>query len=274
MKKVIKASTALMLAAFLSLVSVTASATYTPLKSIVKSFDINGTTTTVIIDPAFALSTTNNGVKVDLKSRINAADLQSTIHREFNKRWKYDECGERLETSNVSVVPMVDGRLKVGITGRAQLWECVKTKLPKVTWEIKKIGFIKTKVPVTRWEMKTMKTKLVSQSFRLEAYIKPEIRGNHVTASVDVSRAMPGGLLGKLVNVFGLHGKLKNIARGELQRQLRKNAFKLPAELKAYNVNIKDAHFVNLGGGQLGLDIKANASVSQLQIAKLINEQL
>ena len=110
--------------------------------------------------------------------------------------------------------------------------------------EMKKIGFIKTKVPVIRWEMKTLKTRLLSQSAHIEALVRPEIDGDAVTVEVKGTKAMPSGLLGRLVKAVGLHDEIKDLIQSKIDEKLRGQKILLPnrrKEVRAYKVVIHSA---------------------------------
>lgn len=121
---------------------------------------------------------------------------------------------------------------------------------------------------------KTMKTKLISQSIRVEAYVRPVINGNTISAEVDVTNAMPGGLAQSLVKAFGLHGKIKNMIKNKIDAKLRDKKYSLPKEANLYKVVLKQTTFTDLGNGRLGLKTSAKAEITQDQVALLINQQL
>ncbi len=258
----------------LSLMAGSASAKFTSVDPIIKTLNIEGQTTTLTFHPEFSVSGSDGAVKVDLNSVIDATDLQGDLSVLMNKRWKYDECGERFSTHGTTVHPIGDGRLHVGVTAQAQLWKCVKTKIPKIYSKMIRIGPLKTKVPTVHWVMKTMKTKVISQSVRVEAAVRPVVNGDTVTAEVTVTKAMPSGLAKTLVKVFGLHGKVKDLIQRKIDGKLRGQQFRLPEEVRAFNVVINSASFIDLGGGRLGLKLSASGFATQTQLAELINEQI
>ena len=262
---------------FLTAVVLTTSnayAKYTEIDPVTQTFKVAGKTTSVHIKPNFALTSVDGAVQVDVNADIDASDLRNNLISMMNKQWKYEECGQRLTTNNASIRPASDGRLIVSITGQAQQWKCAKFDVPRIRMVMKKIGFIKTKVPQTYMHRETAKTKLISQSLHIEAYVRPVIRGNTIYAEVDVTNAMPGGLAKSLVNGLGLHGFIKKMIESEINAQLRDKKYDLPKEANLYNVVIKGARFTDLGQGRLGLKASAKAEITQEQVAILINQQL
>lgn len=256
-----------------------ANAEFTSVDPITKTFEIEGQSTTLTIHPEFAVSGENGSIKVDLSAVIDASNLQGDLTALMNKRWSHEECGERFSTHSASVTPAGNGRLHVGLTAQAQKWECGGTKVPKTyckdTW-IKVFG-LKTKgIPkcTVKWEQSRWKTKLISQSIRVEALAYPVIKGDTITAEVNVTKAMPSGLAKHLVNAFGLHGKVKDLVQRKIDEKVRGQQFRLPKELQAYNVVIDGADFMDLGGGRLGLKLLASGLITQAQLAELINEQI
>ncbi len=249
-------------------------ADYTPISTIDKTIEIAGQSAQLKIMPTFAIHGEEGVVKVDMNALVDASDLQGSASSALNKRWKYEECGERFNTSGATVTPMADGRLHIGITAQAQKWQCIKTKVPKTYSKMVKIGFAKIKVPEIRWVMETMKTKLISQSIRVEAAVLPVIDGDRVSAEVKVTKAMPSGLAKTLVGAFGLHGKIKGLVQRELNQRLGGKHYRLPAQMQAYDARLNAAKFVDLGNGKLGLRLEASGAITQAQLATMINERL
>ncbi|MBU1834722.1 MAG: hypothetical protein KJ834_01625 [Alphaproteobacteria bacterium] len=271
--------TALAVAAF-CIAAMPAFAERSSLPPITKSFTIEGVSTSVTIHPDFAVSGSNGVVAVDLRARVDASDLQRDLKALLDRRWKFEDCGDRFTTGNPDIRPAGNGGLHIGLTAQAQKWQCVKTKLPKTYFENKCVvhAFGKcrfsTKVPVIHMKMETAKTKLISQSIRLEALASTAISGDAISAEIRVTKALPSGLAGQLVKAFGLHDKIKGLVQTKLREKLREHRFVLPEEIKAYDVEILQADFVDLGGGRLGLDVRAQGRITQAQIAALLANEL
>lgn len=261
-----------------------ASAEFTPVMPITKAFDIEGQQTTITIHPEFAVSGQNGVVKVDLSAVIDATDLQRNLINMLNKRWKFEDCGERFTTSNPTIRPADDGQLHIGITAQAQKWACGGTKIPKIyckdTWIITKLPFgakLKTKgIPkcTTKMEYEGWKTKLISQSVRAEALVRAVVNGDTIAVDARVTKAMPSGLAKHLVNAFGLHNKIKDLVQQEVNDKLHAKQYRLPEEVRAYDVVIREASFIDLGDGRLGLKVSASGTITQKQLAILLNGKI
>ena len=248
---------------------------FTSVNTLTTTVNIEDQITTLTIHSEVAASSGSDGsFKVDLNTIVDASDLKSDLTPLLNKRWEYDECGQRFSTRGATVRPAGNGQLHIGVTARGELWECIKTKVPVTHREMKKIGFIKTKVPVIRWEMKTLKTRLLSQSAHIEALVRPEIDGDAVTAEVKVTKAMPSGLLGRLVKAVGLHDEIKDLIQSKIDEKLRGQKILLPKEVRAYKVVIHSADFIALDGDGLGLKISASGSITQAQLSTLLNKRV
>ncbi|WP_372922020.1 hypothetical protein [Roseovarius sp.] len=262
-----------------ALIATTALAEFTPVKPITETFDVEGQTTTITVDPQIRLSGQDGLVEVGIKAIIDAGDLQGDLVNLMNRNWKKDECGERFRTHSATIRPAGD-KLSVGVTAQAQLWECVKTKVPKTYFENKCVlhAFgkcqVKTKVPVIRWEMETAKTKLISQSARLEALVTPVFDDGQITAQVQVTNAMPSGLAGDLVRLFGLQGKVRDLVQKEVSAKVAGQGFAFPPEVMAYDPQVEEVDFVDLGGGKLGIALEATGRITQAQVAALLAEQM
>lgn len=197
----------------------------------------------------------------------------------MNQRWKHDECGQRLNTNNATIRPDGDA-LFVGLTAQAQLWECVKTKLPKIRMVhkclLKAFGKCRasTHVPETYWEIEEIKTKLISQSVRLEARITPLYKDGSLTAEVQVTKAMPSGLAGDLVGIFGVQGKIRDLVQKQVAAKVADYGVSLPPQVMDYHPEVKDIDFVDLGGGRLGLDVEASGAITQEQVVGMLMAQL
>ena len=215
----VKLCVILAVAAMLTANTVNAESKRTSTSPIIKTFQVEDQTITLMI-PEFAVSGNDSAIGITLKVIVDVTDLKGTLVAQMNKRWKYDECGERFETRGATVRPGENGQLHVSVTAQAQRWKCVKTKIPKVRWEVKRVGPIKTKVPQFYSEMKTAKTRLVSQSIHLEALIRAVLNGDTVTADVNVTKAMPSGLAKHFVKAFGLHDKIKNGVQSKIEERL------------------------------------------------------
>ena len=251
---------------------------FTPLNPITKKLKVDGRPVELTIYPEIAVSGSDDSVKVDLNVLVDASDLQSQLPRLMNKSWKYDECGVRTSTSGATVRPTGNDQLHVGVTARGQLWECVKTKIPETYWKVRDLGFLKTKLPAIRWKMKTGKTRLVSQSIRIEALARPVFKGDSVTANIRVTRAVPSGLLGKAVEMLDdlleLQDKITKLVQREINKMLLGEQLRLPKQFLDYNAVINSSKFIDLGGGSLGIELSASGSITQVQLAKLLNEQI
>lgn len=269
----------LMTVALTTLVSAGAQAQHTPLGTITKSFAIEGQTTTVSIDPAIAISGEPGQMNVAITARIHASDLQATLSDAINKWWKNEECGQRLRTHSATILPSGD-QLFVGVTAQAQQWECIKTKVPKTYFENKCVARafgkcrIKTKVPVIRWKMETAKTRLISQSVRLEAMVTPVFSDGQFRAHVRVTKAAPSGLAGGLVRAIGFEAILRLLVQSEVSNKVAAHKLVFPPEAMAYDPKVNQVKFVDLGGGKLGIDVAATGRITQEQIAELLSERL
>ena len=254
-----------------------AGAQFTPLDPITKNIDIEGHPIEWTIDPKVKLDGGPGLIKVDLKALIDASDFQNQFPTMMNKSWDYDECGVRTSTRSATIRPAADGQLFVGVTGRGEIWECVKTKIPETYWEVRDLGwFGKHKLPAVRWEMKTAKTRLVSQSISIEALARPVFRDNTVAAEIQVTSARPSGLLGKAVALLDplldLRNEVADFAQERIEEKLRDKRFRLPEEFRDFNVVTDGSKFIDLGDGRLGIELLASGSITQDQLATLLNE--
>ena len=252
---------------------------FSPLRSITKDLKIEGRPIKLKIQPLIAVSGSDGTVSVDLNALIDATDLQSQLPALMNKSWSYDECGVRTSTHGASVRPTGTGQLQVGVTAQGQLWECVKTKIPETYWKVRDLGWLgKTKLPAIRWKMKTMKTRLVSQSIVIEALARPVFKGDTVTADIEVTRVVPSGLLGEAVemldDLLDLQDKITKLVQREIDQLLRGERLRLPTLFRDFRVSINSLKFIDLGDGQLGIELSATGSITQVQLATLLNEKI
>ena len=251
---------------------------FTPLDPITKNLKVEGRSIKLTILPEIAVSGSDGLVKVDLNALVDASDLQRQLPTLMNKRWKYDECGVRTSTHSAAVHPADNGQLHVAVTAGAELWECVKTKFPETYSKVRKIGFAKIKLPWIRWKMKTAKTKLLSQSIRIEALARPVFTGDTVTADIKVTQAVPSGLLGKAVemldDLLDLQAKFTELVQREIGKMLSGQQFPLPKEFRDFNVVINSSKFIDRGAASLGIELSASGSITQAQLATLLNEQI
>ena len=245
----------------------------TKLDTITHTFNVKGHEITVSADPSIGINGNKGKYNVDLDTVIDIEGLHKIIKSNLNKTWKYSECGRQLYTKNTSLTATSNGDLKVSLDGQGKIITCIKG--PVTHTEVKDWGLLgKHRVPVVR---KGIIARVpVSQSINIQGVIRPIIKGDLVTASVSISRAMPSGVIKQFVKVFGLHGKVKKLIQKEIDKELSKtNAkFKLPPEFKQYNVNIKEAKFVQMQNGHLGIKLAASGSITQQQLADLINKEI
>lgn len=254
---------------------------YSSLPAITKEVSVADRKMTIRIDPSFRVSGGDGYVRLGIQADIDASDLQAKMPGAVNGHKKYDECGTRFSLSGASLSPAGNGKALFGVTAQAQQWECIKTKVPKTYCKRTKI-----KLPFggwtwgppkcsIKWEMKTMKTKLISQSARIEGLVWPTIANGEARANVHITKAAPSGLLGKLVSAFGLKGTITSLARTGVNMALRdKGRVALPKEFDEYEVQVQQIEFVDLGGGRLGLRVQAEGTATQAQLAELIANQM
>lgn len=274
MKKLLTTSFAVLLSTA-TITTTIASDTYSELPTITKTLKVGDHSTVLSINPEFQITGGEGYLQLGLKTVIDASDLQNELPKKLNGHKKYDECGTRFSLSGASITPTTDGKALIGISAQAQQWECVKTKVPEVYMKRVKVAGVKFDVPAVRMVMKTLKTKLISQSARVEAVVWPTITGDAVTANVKVTKAAPSGLLGKLVSGLGLKSEIKKLAQKQVNKALKeKGHVGLPDEFKQYNVKIHQVGFVDLGGKRLGINFHAEGKASQTQIAQLIADNI
>ena len=250
----------------------------TSLDPITRSFEIEGHPIEWTIYPKFRLSGGAGLIEVDLNALIDASDLQNQFPTMMNRSWDYDECGVRTSTRSATIRPAANGQLFVGITGRGEIWECVKTKIPETYRKVRDLGLLgKHKLPAIRWKMKTAKTRVVSQSISIEALAHLVFRHNTVTAVIEVTSARPSGLLGMAVALLDplldLRDKVTDLAQEKIEEKLLDKRFRLPEEFRDFNVTINSSKFIGMDGG-LGVEVSASGSITQDQLATLINESV
>ena len=119
-----------------------------------------------------------------------------------------------------------------------------------------------------------MKTRLLSQSAQVKALVRPVIDGETVTAKVEVTKAMPTGLLGELVKLLDLHSEIKKLVQREIDKELRDLHIPLPKQVHVYNVLIHGVGFIALDGDGLGLDISASGTITKDHLDSLIEQQI
>ncbi|MGH1462895.1 MAG: hypothetical protein ACRBB6_12750 [Neptuniibacter sp.] len=196
------------------------------------------------------VSLTEHEVNIDLALNIDLSGLAGELITQMNRRFEWQECGKRIYTRNSSVQADGRGNLLVATTGTFQQWTCIKP-----------IGF---------------KTKLLSQSARMNAVATPVLGADGKTVSVHVkaTKVKPDGLLGVFTNLFGLNGTLKAKLQEIISRKLNGKTIKMPAELAAYDVTIKKLAFIVVPEtGGLGLQVHATAAVTQAQLDDLMKKQ-
>ena len=110
-----------------------------------------------------------------------------------------------------------------------------------------------------------------------EALAHPVFRHNTVTAVIEVTSARPSGLLGRAVALLDplldLRDKVTDLAQEKIEEKLLDKRFRLPEEFRDFNVTINSSKFIGMDGG-LGVEVSASGSITQDQLATLINESV
>ena len=77
---------------------------FTLSNTLTTTFDVGGQLTTLTVHSDAVLSSSGDGsINVDLDTVVDLRDLVSKLSSLGNQRWVYEECGQRLSTSNATV---------------------------------------------------------------------------------------------------------------------------------------------------------------------------
>jgi hypothetical protein len=216
-----------------------------------KTIVIGGQTITLGVDPS---------IRVDAKD-LDLHQLQPLLAEKLSGYRKNEDCGQVLKVSDVQVRPGADGRLVVGAALYAAQWACVHVGYPEWhgLWHVE-------------WKDHIAKTIVMEQGGKIEISAAPVVAGRAIGLDARTDHVEADGLLGALIRALGLEGFIRDQVTDALRNELGKDdlRLKLPQELQAYNTVITSLAFVDLGGGQLGLDLHATAQVTQDQLNDLL----
>ena len=73
--------------------------------------------------------------------------------------------------------------------------------------------------------------------------------------------------------LLDLRDKVTDLAQEKIEEKLLDKRFRLPEEFRDFNVTINSSKFIGMDGG-LGVEVSASGSITQDQLATLINESV
>jgi hypothetical protein len=180
---------------------------------------------------------------------VDLGEAQAQLQNTLNAIRRDDRCGDNWNVWDARVAPNGQS-IRVDLHARYFRNECVIVRRPyvrrgefRVRWRNEIIG----------------ETRLVSQSGHFAADVWPVFQGNTVSVDAKVVTADTGGLLGRL----NLEGQIKPFLTGKIREALADRAkFPLPPGLTNANLTFTEVTFVDLGGGRLGMKIKATGKLT------------
>jgi hypothetical protein len=178
---------------------------------------------------------------------LDLNEVQSVLQNTMNSIRVVDRCGDNYNVWDARVLPNGQS-LKVDFHARYYRNKCVITTVPEwrglwhMEWHDKVVG----------------ETILIEQAGHIVVDLTPAISPDGaVTVDAHVVTADMDGLLGRLK----LNGEVKSLLAGKIREALKaKLAVALPQEVVKTGVR-PEVSFIDLGGGKLGMRLKATGKV-------------
>lgn len=183
-----------------------------------------------------------------VETTIDLGEVQTALQNLLNTTRKDSRCSDNYNVWDARVIPN-GSSIKVDFQARYFLNKCVIITVPewhgiwRMEWHDRVVG----------------ETILISQAGHIAVDVTPVIRNGVVTVETNVVTADMNGLLGRLK----LNGQVKSFLndkiRGALQAKLTAN---LPSEVTKADVQVTEITFPDLGGGKLGMKVKATGKLT------------
>lgn len=198
--------------------------------------------------------------EIGLWGEANLSDLQTKAPGMLEGEKKNDECGDRLDVFDVSLVP-AGGTARLCGQVRYERWHCTFGKIPEFKG-----------LKVTFKTRQTSKTKLLSQSGRICSHLWPVVEANGQTVRLDgdIRQVDLSGVLGVISDALGLEGLFKDRIRGSLQTALAQAQASIPEEFSRFSPVLKAASFIERSDGSLGLVAEAAITVDENDMQELL----
>lgn len=180
---------------------------------------------------------------VSVDAVADLGDAQQKLQLVLNGIRHDDRCGPNWNVWDARVIPN-GSAIKVDLHARYFVNRCIKTKRP---------------VSLVRWKNKVVfETKLFSQAGHIVIDFTPVAAKGVITLHTKVVTADMSGLLGRLK----VNGQIKDLLEQKIQDVVRdKVTAALPPELKKAGFEVHEISFPDLGGGKLGVRIKASGKL-------------
>jgi hypothetical protein len=178
---------------------------------------------------------------------IDLGDAQNQMERELNSIRHVDRCHSNWNVWDAKVLPNGHS-INVDLNARFYENQCTIITVPE--WH----GLFHME-----WHDRVVEeTTLISQAGHFAVDIWPVIEGENITVNAQVVTADANGLLGRLK----INGQIKDFLTPKIRDALRDKVHaKLPPEFAKAGVKM-DVSFIDLGGGKLGMKVKATGKVS------------
>ncbi|TCT11714.1 hypothetical protein EDC22_10323 [Tepidamorphus gemmatus] len=208
---------------------------------------------------AMKIQLKEGAAEIDLWGEADLSDLQLKTPGMLQGDKKNEECGDRLDVFDVSLVPAGNSARLCGQI-RYERWYCTYAKVPEFKG-----------IKVTFKERQTSKNKVLSQSGRICTELWPvvEADGRSVRLDGDVQKVDLSGALGIISDALGLEGLFKDQIRGSLRTALAQVQASIPDEFSRYQPVLKSMRFVERSEGRLGVVAEAAVTVDQNDLEEL-----
>jgi hypothetical protein len=197
--------------------------------------------------PVLALDMPSVEAPFKTETVVDLGEFQAAMQKMLNSIRQDSRCADNWNVWDAKVMPN-GGSIKIDLQARYFLNKCVIVTVPE--WQ--GLWTVRMKDRVVG------ETILVSQQAHLAVDVTPVISNGVVTATADVVTADANGLLGRLK----ITGQIKSFLNDKLNAALQdKLKAALPPELVKAGVQISELQFIDLGGGKLGLKLKASGTL-------------
>jgi hypothetical protein len=218
---------------------------YAPLPPQDYAFDLNGKTGNIRFEPALRITAGAGSVRVDLYVEADLTQIQKVVAAAVAGQGSYDECGERVSVSRVSLTPDGDAAL-LKTTVHYERWQCVKVGLPGVV----------PGLPSALKARPAARTRLLSQTTRICIRLRPSVSedGSRIVLQQEVtcSQTSTGGLLGSVGALVGLDDIFRQRVRQEAEAALNRIPLVIPEEVRRVAPKFDKVRFYDRGKGVLG----------------------